>query len=235
MKYFLYTQPCVSDRSRKTNRPSWPVAPRPRDIRVYGMTSAARLRTGMAPIPDILHGSYLGFPSNLPLPRIIRPCFSHTRLDSITAGRAAVKHIFSISVKIFLLIFVQASEFSKRAKKPPAAGRERPPAGRMCTAQGRMRALSRRPTRTLPAPLPAAHRGSAQRVRSPSPPHIDLYPPACYNSYPTLLYNHYYIIITDPAKRRRSVPPQNTRLRAGERTAEWKRIIASPGCSFRFC
>ncbi len=230
MKYFLYTQPCVSDRSRKTNRPSWPVAPRPRDIRVYGMTSAARLRTGMAPIPDILHGSYLGFPSNLPLPRIIRPCFSHTRLDSITAGRAAVKHIFSISVKIFLLIFVQASEFSKRAKKPPAAGRERPPAGRLCTAQGRMRPLSRRPTRTLPAPLPAAHRGRAQRVRPPS--RLTL---TCIRPHVIMTILLYYIIITDPAKRRRSVPPQNTRLRAGERTAEWKRIIASPGCSFRFC
>ena len=230
MKYFLYTQPCVSDRSRKTNRPSWPVAPRPRDIRVYGMTSAARLRTGMAPIPDILHGSYLGFPSNLPLPRIIRPCFSHTRLDSITAVRAAVKHIFSISVKIFLLIFVQASEFSKSAKKPPAAGRERPPAGRLCTAQGRIRALSLRPTRTLPAPLPEAHRGSALRVRSPS--RLTL---TCIRPHAIMIILLYYIIISDPAKRRRSVPPQNTRLRAGERTAEWKRIIASPGCSFRFC
>ena len=233
MKYFLYTQPCVSDRSRKTNRPSWPVAPRPRDIRVYGMTSAARLRTGMAPIPDILHGSYLGFPSNLPLPRIIRPCFSHTRLDSITAGRAAVKHIFSISVKIFLLIFVQASEFSKRAKKPPAAGRERPPAGRMCTAQagsGRFPAARHAPC-PLPFPLPfPKHTAAAHRASAPS--RLTL---TCIRPHAIMIILLYYILITDPAKRRRSVPPQNTRLRAGERTAEWKRIIASPGCSFRFC
>ena len=106
MKPFLYTQPCVSDHVRKTNRLFEPVDPRPSDIRVYGSGSSRPITRRTC----IRHRTYstevTSFLSNLPLHRIIRPCFSHSRLINIPIYAPYVKHFFRRFCRNFSCIFV---------------------------------------------------------------------------------------------------------------------------------
>ena len=69
-----------------------------------GRASAARLRIRTSLIPDILHGSYLGLPSNLPLPRIIR-LRSRTRALAVYQYVTILSRVFSVKIAKFFLYF----------------------------------------------------------------------------------------------------------------------------------
>ena len=86
---FLYTQPCVSGRVRKTNRFFNRLSPVRAIYACTGKVSAARLRTGTGPIPDILHGSYLA--SGEQSPASSHSALFCTRSGSISAKRGTVK------------------------------------------------------------------------------------------------------------------------------------------------
>ena len=118
---FLYTQPCVSDHVRKTNRLSSSRSiPRPCDIRVY--------RIGFFP-PDHASGQKpdaghtprklpRSFPaSNLPLHRSAQSCALHARLNNITERLQKVKRFFVIFAEIFAsFLFNPTNCFPRRER-----------------------------------------------------------------------------------------------------------------------
>ena len=107
MKPFLYTQPCVSDHVRKTNRLFEPVDPRPSDIRVYGSGSSRPIMRRTC----IRHRTYstevTSFLSNLPLLRIIRPC-SRTRARLLYQEFPDMSIEISLFPQKFFIFFVQS-------------------------------------------------------------------------------------------------------------------------------
>ena len=74
---------------------------RPRDIRVYRRGFSRPIACRKRSAPDILHGSYLENPSNLPLHRIIRACL-RTRAPIIyQCGEGMSREFLWFSEKIF--------------------------------------------------------------------------------------------------------------------------------------
>ena len=106
----MYTQPCVSNLVRKTNR----LFSRSDSVQViyavHEMLQPPDCVPTIQSIPDILHESYLVFTSNLPLHRIIRPLATHRRLHRITKLALTVKIIFCIFRRIFNYFFVKAHQ-----------------------------------------------------------------------------------------------------------------------------
>ena len=106
---FLYTQPCVSGRDRKTKPARWPVDPRARDIRVYkNRFQPPDCVPDIPPTPDILHGSYLGKTEQSPASSHNTPVLSHTRSVTIAAEFLYVKKNFVISGENFSLFLCTA-------------------------------------------------------------------------------------------------------------------------------
>ena len=110
MKRILYTQPCVSNPVRKTNRPFSRSDSVQVIYAVHEMLQPPDCVPTIQSIPDILHESYLVFTSNLPLHRIIRPLATHRRLHRITKLALTVKIIFCIFRRIFNYFFVKAHQ-----------------------------------------------------------------------------------------------------------------------------
>ena len=123
MKPFLYTQPCVSDHVRKTNRLFEPVDPRPSDIRVYGSGSSRPITRRTC----IRHRTYstevTSFLSNLPLHRIIRPC-SRTRAHLIYQFIARMSRKNSVFLQKFWHIFCAGIRNKFWGKSGGAKGRK---------------------------------------------------------------------------------------------------------------
>ena len=88
-----------------------------------GEVSAARLRTGK-PVPDILHGSYLGFPSNLPFHRITHLCLAQALMYNNRAVDISQEK-FRLFIKIFSENFVGITEAAKSASPPAQIGSQK--------------------------------------------------------------------------------------------------------------
>ena len=108
---FLYTQPCVSGRARKTNRLLRRSVSRPRDIREY--------RKGFSRPIACRNGSDTGhtprklprFHEQSPASSHNTPVLSHTRLISIAVTRLYVNSFFGIITENFALFLCRAMIF----------------------------------------------------------------------------------------------------------------------------
>ena len=128
--FFLYTQPCVSDRVRKTNRLVWPVrTPCARYTRVsegVQPPDSAPETTGAGHTPRKLPR----FPEQSPASSQFAPLLSHARFHNITGPGADVKRIFVVfgeKTPIFLSGFHK--DFSRTAHKAVTKKRRTQKAG----------------------------------------------------------------------------------------------------------
>ena len=108
---FLYTQPCVSGRDRKTKPARWPVDPRARDIRVYkNRFQPPDCAPDIPPMPDILHGSYLVRDEQSPASSHNTPVPSHTRFAIVAGFPLYVKKNFGILAENFSVSLCRATK-----------------------------------------------------------------------------------------------------------------------------
>ena len=112
---FLYTQPCVSGRARKTNRLLRRSVSRPRDIREYrkgfSRPIVCRNRSDTGHTPRKLPR----FHEQSPASSHNTPVLSHTRLISIAVTRLYVNSFFGIITEKFALFLCRAMIFVNRS------------------------------------------------------------------------------------------------------------------------
>ncbi len=112
--YFLYTQPCVSGRVRKTNRPCWPAFLRARDIRVYRFGFSRPIVCRSFPRHRTYSTEVTSLREQSPASSHNTPVLSHTRLNNITERLRLVKRIFVIFAENFGAALWSFYNFLKR-------------------------------------------------------------------------------------------------------------------------
>ena len=122
---FLYTQPCVSGRARKTNRLLRRSVSRPRDIREYrkgfSRPIVCRNRSDTGHTPRKLPR----FHEQSPASSHNTPMLPHRRLISISVTGLYVNSFFGIITEKFALFLCRAMIFRKTALRRSAHGKER--------------------------------------------------------------------------------------------------------------